>query len=121
MVISYIKIKEIDDVTVPKAVGEVTNDSGDEEGNGDTVKFSWKVASAPENQDCNKRPNSDERENIIEARKQIEALREQKPDAPTAMAVSDYEHPENLRVHLRGSHLTLGQEIPRRFLQIQQK
>ena len=61
---------------------------------------------------------AEEREKIVEARKHLETLRGRRPVAPTAMAVSDYEQPENLRVHLRGSHLTLGQEIPRRFLQI---
>ncbi|MCY2966412.1 MAG: DUF1553 domain-containing protein, partial [Planctomycetota bacterium] len=39
------------------------------------------------------------------------------PKLPEAMAVSDAT-PENLRVHLRGSHLNLGAEVPRRFLQV---
>jgi len=39
------------------------------------------------------------------------------PQYPTAMAVSE-QKPENVKVHLRGSHFTLGKEVPRQFLQI---
>ncbi|MCP4816442.1 MAG: DUF1553 domain-containing protein, partial [Planctomycetaceae bacterium] len=35
----------------------------------------------------------------------------------TAMAVSEGT-PEDLQVHLRGSHITLGRKVPRRFLQV---
>ena len=31
------------------------------------------------------------------------------------MAVEDQKTPSNLRIHIRGSHLTLGDEVPRRF------
>jgi cytochrome c553 len=36
---------------------------------------------------------------------------------PDGMSVSDAK-PENIRVHLRGSHFTLGKEVPRRFPQV---
>ncbi|WP_417382552.1 DUF1553 domain-containing protein [Gimesia sp.] len=39
------------------------------------------------------------------------------PRYPTAMAVSE-QKPENIKVHLRGSHFTLGKEVPRQFLRI---
>ena len=39
------------------------------------------------------------------------------PNFPEVMSVSDAT-PENLRIHLRGSHRTLGKEVPRRFPQI---
>ncbi|QDT90290.1 DUF1553 domain-containing protein [Gimesia algae] len=39
------------------------------------------------------------------------------PKYPTAMSVSD-QKPENIKVHLRGSHFTLGKEVPRQFLRI---
>ena len=39
------------------------------------------------------------------------------PEYPTAMAVSE-QKPENIKVHLRGSHFTLGKEVPRQFLRI---
>jgi len=42
------------------------------------------------------------------------ALEKQKPDLPRAMAVSEGT-PTNLKVHLRGNYLTLGEECGRRF------
>lgn len=42
------------------------------------------------------------------------ALEKQKPDLPRAMAVSEGK-PTNLKVHLRGNYLTLGEECSRRF------
>ena len=33
------------------------------------------------------------------------------------MSVED-QSPTNLRIHIRGNHTTLGQEVPRRFLQV---
>ncbi|WP_417388697.1 DUF1553 domain-containing protein [Gimesia sp.] len=39
------------------------------------------------------------------------------PEYPAAMAVSE-QKPENIKVHLRGSHFTLGKEVPRQFLRI---
>lgn len=48
---------------------------------------------------------------------EVKALQEALPKLPETMAVS--ENPaENLRVHLRGSHLTLGESVPRRFPRI---
>ncbi|HTI50987.1 MAG TPA: DUF1553 domain-containing protein, partial [Planctomycetaceae bacterium] len=47
-------------------------------------------------------------------REQLKSLEDALPRLPEAMAVSEGT-PENLRVHLRGSHLTLGAEVPRRF------
>ncbi|MCO5295788.1 MAG: DUF1549 domain-containing protein [Fimbriimonadaceae bacterium] len=45
---------------------------------------------------------------------EMAALQKEKPDLPRAMAVGEGQ-PENLKVHLRGSYLTLGEECPRRF------
>ncbi|MSR56901.1 MAG: DUF1553 domain-containing protein [Planctomycetaceae bacterium] len=50
-------------------------------------------------------------------RAEIKGLEDSLPVLPETMAVSDGK-PENLRVHLRGNHLTLGDEVPRRFPQI---
>ena len=55
---------------------------------------------------------------LSEIRKQKKEHDQRKPTIPTAMAVSDEPQPHNLRVHLRGSHLTLGDEVPRRFPRI---
>ncbi|MGE5191795.1 MAG: DUF1553 domain-containing protein [Deltaproteobacteria bacterium] len=49
--------------------------------------------------------------------KEVKGLQETLPVLPETMAVSDNK-PENLRVHLRGSHLTLGELVPRRFPRI---
>lgn len=48
-------------------------------------------------------------------RDEAAALEKAMPPVPEAMAVSD-DKPTNLRIHFRGSHLTLGEEVPRRFL-----
>ena len=41
-------------------------------------------------------------------------LEKERPQIPHAMAVSDG-NPEDLRIHIRGSHVTLGERVPRRF------
>jgi cytochrome c553 len=58
-------------------------------------------------------------------RKELAMQREEKsklekamPQLPAAMAVEDYAKPEDVRIHLRGSHLTKGVAVPRRFLQV---
>ncbi|MEQ1933513.1 MAG: DUF1549 domain-containing protein, partial [Fimbriimonadaceae bacterium] len=45
---------------------------------------------------------------------EIAALQKAKPELPRAMAVEEGK-PTNLKVHIRGSYLTLGEESPRRF------
>ncbi len=52
-----------------------------------------------------------------EFRMRIATLQSQRPEAPMAMGVTEAK-PEDLKVHLRGSHLVLGQLAPRRFPQI---
>jgi hypothetical protein len=47
-------------------------------------------------------------------RDELAALEKARPALPEAMGVSEGT-PTNLRVHLRGSHLTLGKEVPRQF------
>lgn len=59
-----------------------------------------------------------EQASLATIRKQIKLHESQKPTIPMAMAVSDVAKPHNLRVHLRGSHLTQGSEVPRRFPRI---
>lgn len=54
---------------------------------------------------------------LAEAREELTQREQAVPKFPEAMAVSDAT-PENLKIHLRGSHLTLGKEVPRRFLRI---
>ncbi len=57
------------------------------------------------------------RQSLVTLRKQLADLQKAKPEVPQALAVAERE-PKNLRVHIRGSHLTLGDEAPRRFPRI---
>lgn len=58
---------------------------------------------------------SPENNDAIAKRKAERAeLEKTRPDIPYALGVSD-RTPQDLRVHLRGSHLTLGELAPRRF------
>lgn len=54
---------------------------------------------------------------LKEKRTTLKERKETLPVYPTAMAVSE-QKPENIRVHLRGSHFTLGKKVPRQFLQV---
>ncbi|MEE2639359.1 MAG: DUF1553 domain-containing protein, partial [Planctomycetota bacterium] len=47
----------------------------------------------------------------------VRNLEQSQPRPPVAMGVTEAKA-ENLRVHLRGSHLALGETVPRRFLRI---
>jgi hypothetical protein len=57
-----------------------------------------------------------------EVQKQLDALDEERnaleaatPDLPKAMGVSEGDKIADVPIHLRGSHWTLGEEVPRRF------
>jgi hypothetical protein len=54
---------------------------------------------------------------VSRLREKVTALEKSKPVVAEAMAVEDAKG-ENLRFHLRGNHLTLGDEVPRRFPRI---
>ncbi len=56
-------------------------------------------------------------EALAQLHEELAALRKTRADVPEVMAVSDGK-PTNLRIHLRGSHLTLGREVPRQFPRI---
>jgi cytochrome c553 len=51
---------------------------------------------------------------LSQQRDELKSLEKSLPVLPETMAVSD-QKPENLKVHIRGSHLTLGPEVPRQF------
>ena len=57
------------------------------------------------------------RERVTTERQQLKSLQDSLPVLPTAMAVSD-STPENIPIHIRGSHQTLGDVVPRQFPQI---
>ena len=54
----------------------------------------------------------EQREELERLRDELAGLEEALPVLPETMAVTDAE-PENLRIHLRGSHLNLGSEVSR--------
>ena len=54
---------------------------------------------------------------LQQRRKEVASLEKMLPKFPVAMAVSEGK-PQNIRIHIRGSHTTLGDEVPRHFLQI---
>ena len=54
---------------------------------------------------------------LAEKRAARKGLEKALPQYPSAMAVSE-QKPGNVKVHLRGSHFTLGKEVPRQFLRI---
>ncbi len=49
---------------------------------------------------------------------ELRILEEATPDFPRAMGVSEGEKMEDIPIHLRGSHWTLGDKSPRRFLRV---
>jgi len=49
---------------------------------------------------------------------ELKALEKATPDFPRAMGVREGEKIEDLAIHLRGSHWTLGQTVPRSFLKV---
>ncbi|MBS0261911.1 MAG: DUF1553 domain-containing protein [Planctomycetes bacterium] len=51
---------------------------------------------------------------LAQKRADVKALQDSLPKLPETMAVSEGTA-EDLRIHLRGSHLTLGEQVPRRF------
>lgn len=61
---------------------------------------------------------ADVRERLVALRAALAAVEKDRPnEPPMAIAVSERE-PVNLRIHIRGSHLNLGEEVPRRFPRI---
>ena len=57
---------------------------------------------------------ADELASLTRLRGLVKELQDSLPKLPETMAVSDGKV-EDLRIHLRGSHLTLGESVPRRF------
>lgn len=47
-------------------------------------------------------------------REELKSVEDKAPEVPEAMGVEDREI-TNLKIHIRGNHLTLGAEVPRRF------
>ena len=56
--------------------------------------------------------------NLRRMEKERKALEDATPDLPRAMGVREATKIADLPIHLRGSHWTLGEEVPRRFLRV---
>jgi Protein of unknown function (DUF1553) len=54
---------------------------------------------------------------LAELQNRRSELEREVPESAFAMVARD-ENPRNIRIHLRGNHKTLGEEVPRRFLQV---
>ena len=67
--------------------------------------------------DLAKKPGANSREDVRRLRDSLAEFRKQAPPIPEVMSVED-QAITNLRIHVRGNHLTLGEEVPRRFPRI---
>ncbi len=54
--------------------------------------------------------------NVLDA--QLKQLEKATPDLPHAMGVAESDKIEDIQIHTRGSHWTLGETVPRRFLTV---
>lgn len=59
-----------------------------------------------------------QRAELASLREQLETLKKSAPQLPTAMGVREAEAIEDVRIHVRGSHLTLGMSVPRGIPQL---
>ena len=57
------------------------------------------------------------RDEVVRLEAERKQLEESKPDLPRAMGVGENSKVADLPIHIRGSHWTLGKEVPRGFLQ----
>ena len=57
------------------------------------------------------------KQKLAQLRESLKELEKQAPPKRMAMAVED-QKPTNLKIHIRGNHTTLGEEVPRRFLRV---
>ena len=55
---------------------------------------------------------------IAKLEKEKKALEDTTPDLPKAMGVQEGDKIANAKINIRGSHWTLGEEVPRRFLRV---
>ncbi|MFQ5929086.1 MAG: PSD1 and planctomycete cytochrome C domain-containing protein [Acidobacteriota bacterium] len=61
--------------------------------------------------------SEDEVQQLVKLQDRRAVLEEKIPETVFAMVARD-ENPRNIRVHIRGNHNNLGEEVPRRYLQI---
>ncbi|MBC7527133.1 MAG: DUF1549 domain-containing protein [Chthonomonadaceae bacterium] len=73
------------------------------------------IFSAPEKSDAFYSPKATAEVKTAEA--EVKKMMDAMPTTPIAMAV-DEGHIENCKIHIRGNHLTLGEEVSRHFLSV---
>lgn len=71
--------------------------------------------------EAKKKPGAEAEARVMRLMDEMEAIEKSLPDLPTAIGVRDAEaiHPK-LAIHIRGSHLSLGKEVPRGFIEVMQ-
>jgi cytochrome c553 len=60
----------------------------------------------------------DVQDHLDQLKKERKALEDATPDLPKAMGVEDSEKVADLAINIRGSHWTLGEQVPRGFLRV---
>ena len=71
--------------------------------------------------EAKKAPGASAEAKVMRLMDEMEAIEKSLPDLPTAIGVRDAETIQSkLAIHIRGSHLTLGKEVPRGFIQVMQ-
>lgn len=71
--------------------------------------------------EAKKKPGPDAEARIMRLMDEMEAIEKSLPDLPTAIGVRDAEAIQpKLAIHIRGSHLSLGKEVPRGFIEVMQ-
>jgi hypothetical protein len=58
------------------------------------------------------------REQLTDLEEELRSLEKATPEFPRAMGICENEAIDDLPIHLRGSHWTLGQKVPRHFLTV---
>ncbi len=71
--------------------------------------------------EAKKTPGAAAEAKVMRLMDEMEAIEKSLPDLPTAIGVRDAEAIQpKLAIHIRGSHLSLGKEVPRGFIQVMQ-
>jgi hypothetical protein len=71
--------------------------------------------------EAKKTPGPDAEARVMRLMNEMEAIEKSLPDLPTAIGVRDATTIlPKLAIHIRGSHLSLGKEVPRGFIQVMQ-
>jgi len=70
--------------------------------------------------EAKKSPGKTAEAKVMRLMDEMEAIEKSLPDLPTVLGVRDGSVQTKLAIHIRGSHLNLGKEVPRGFIQVMQ-